>query len=103
MSNFNPQPDSPNKDNTGNQTYYDVSEKEYEDNLAKTRKFCRNVEKNLNNYIKNETFYDPSKPSSTYFLSIESISGIKKEQKAVNTNLQSLQNKTTGLKCNKHI
>ena len=71
--------ESPDK----NQIYYDVTEKEYEDNLSKSRKFCRNVEKNLNNYIQNETSYDHSKPSSTFYISIESINGIKKEQKVI--------------------
>ena len=75
--------ESPKHNKESSQTYYQVSEKEFENNLAKSRKFCKTVEINLNNYIKNDALFNPSKPSNTYYLSIESINGIKKEQKVI--------------------
>jgi len=56
--------------------------KEHEQNILKTKKYCKIVEKNLNNYCPyDKKNFDESKQSKVFNLCIESINGIKKESK----------------------
>src|SRR5690348_10512135 len=55
--------------------------------FKKVKLFCRNVEKNMNNYMISDTFNDPAKYPEGYCLRIDSIYGVKKSQiKRTNTN-----------------
>src|SRR5689334_22350250 len=46
--------------------------------FKKVKLFCRNVEKNMNNYMTSDTFNDPAKYPEGYCLRIDSIYGVKK-------------------------
>lgn len=49
-----------------------------DDKLRKLRKFCRILEKNMNNFIASEYLNDPNKIPKGYSIKIESVNGIKK-------------------------
>lgn len=52
-----------------------------EESIIKVKKFCKQLEKNINNYIQSLSLNDPTKPISAYFLKIDSIYGVKKTKK----------------------
>jgi hypothetical protein len=51
-----------------------------QETFKRVKLFCRNVEKNMNNYIISDTFNDPAKHPEGYCLRIDSIYGVKKSQ-----------------------
>jgi hypothetical protein len=51
-----------------------------QDAFKRVKLFCRNVEKNMNNYIMSEALNDPAKYPEGYCLRIDSIYGVKKSQ-----------------------
>ena len=54
-----------------------------EESIMKIKKFCKQLEKNINNYIPSVALNDPTKPISSYFLKIDSIYGVKKTKRTV--------------------
>jgi hypothetical protein len=51
----------------------------------KVKKFCKQLEKNINNYIPSIYFSDLSKPISSYFMKIDSIYGVKKTKRTLSS------------------
>jgi hypothetical protein len=52
-----------------------------EEAIIKIKKFSKQLEKNINNFIPSISLNDPTKPISSYFLKIDSIYGVKKTKK----------------------
>src|SRR5690349_18175598 len=50
-------------------------------NAQRVRKFCRIIEKNMNNYINIEGQQDSNRQCQGFFLKIDSINGIKRNWK----------------------
>jgi hypothetical protein len=65
-----------------NMTHNDLKQEAFK----RVKLFCKNVEKNMNNYIISDSFNDPTKHPEGYCLRIDSIYGVKKSQIKKQTN-----------------